>query len=43
MNYAAIRFMRERGTISADEAAALEAGALPAPPPQGSLRSSRAD
>ena len=43
VNYAAIRYMRERGAVSAEEAARLEAGELPAPAPQGSVRSSRAE
>jgi len=43
VNYAALRFMKENGAITAEQAEALEAGALPAAPEAGSLRSSKAD
>jgi hypothetical protein len=43
VNYAAIRYMRERGGATSEEADALEAGALAAPAPAGSLLSSKAE
>ena len=43
VNYAAIRYMRERGGATGEEADALEAGALAAPAPAGSLLSSKAE
>lgn len=43
VNYAAIRYMRERGSATGEEADALEAGALAAPAPAGSLLSSKAE